>query len=40
MLDEHVVWDLRAYPVLDLDPFYVGRDAVIVFKAELYLDPR
>jgi ketosteroid isomerase-like protein len=23
------VWDLRAYPVLDLDGVYVGRDAVI-----------
>lgn len=30
MLDEHVVWDLRAIPlVVDLDPLYVGRDAVI-----------
>jgi hypothetical protein len=29
MLDEHVVWDLRGYPVLDLDPIYIGRDAVI-----------
>ena len=29
MLDEHVVWDLRAYPVVDLDPVYIGRDAVI-----------
>jgi ketosteroid isomerase-like protein len=29
LLDEHVVWDLRAYPVLDLDGVYVGRDAVI-----------
>ena len=33
LLDEHVVWDLRAYPVLDLDGVYVGRDAVI--KASL-----
>jgi len=29
MLDEYVVWDLRALPVLDLEPVYVGRDAVI-----------
>jgi ketosteroid isomerase-like protein len=29
LLDEHVVWDLRDYPVLDLDGVYVGRDAVI-----------
>ena len=29
MLDEYVVWDLRQAPVLDLDPVYVGRDAVI-----------
>ena len=29
MLDEHVVWDLRGYPMFDLDPIYVGRDAVI-----------
>jgi ketosteroid isomerase-like protein len=29
MLDEHVVWDLRANPVVDLDPVYIGRDAVI-----------
>ena len=29
LLDERVVWDLRDYPVLDLDGVYVGRDAVI-----------
>ena len=29
MLDEHVVWDLRSVPLVDLDPLYVGRDAVI-----------
>ena len=29
MLDEYVVWDLRGWPVLDLDSFYVGREAVI-----------
>lgn len=29
MLDEYVVWDLRGYPTIDLDPVYVGRDAVI-----------
>lgn len=29
MLDEYVVWDLRAYPMPDLDPVYVGKDAVI-----------
>ncbi|MBA2523915.1 MAG: hypothetical protein H0V25_11400 [Solirubrobacterales bacterium] len=29
MLDEYVIWDLRAVPVLDLDSVYVGRDAVI-----------
>ena len=29
MLDEHVVWDLRDWPKLDLDSVYVGRDAVI-----------
>jgi ketosteroid isomerase-like protein len=29
MLDEEVVWDLRARPFADLDPIYIGRDAVI-----------
>ena len=29
MLDEYVIWDLRAWPVLDLHHIYVGRDAVI-----------
>jgi ketosteroid isomerase-like protein len=29
LLDEHVVWDLRDRPILDLDDVYVGRDAVI-----------
>ena len=29
MLDEYVVWDLRGNPVVDLDPVYIGRDAVI-----------
>jgi len=29
MLDEYVVWDLRAWPMPDLDPVHVGRDAVI-----------
>lgn len=29
MLDEYVVWDLRAWRMLDLDPVYVGREAVI-----------
>jgi ketosteroid isomerase-like protein len=29
LLDEHVVWDLRDRPILDLDEVYVGRDAVI-----------
>jgi len=29
MLDEYVVWDLRGTPILDLDPVYLGRDAVI-----------
>jgi ketosteroid isomerase-like protein len=29
MLDEYVVWDMRALSVLDLDPVIVGRDAVI-----------
>jgi ketosteroid isomerase-like protein len=29
MLDEYVVWDLRAWPTLDLDDIYFGRDAVI-----------
>jgi ketosteroid isomerase-like protein len=29
MLDEYVVWDLRGWPMPDLDPVHVGRDAVI-----------
>jgi ketosteroid isomerase-like protein len=29
LLDEHVVWDLGAFPVLDVRGVYVGRDAVI-----------
>ncbi len=29
LLDDHVVWDLRDRPFLDLDDVYVGRDAVI-----------
>ena len=29
MLDEQVVWDLREYPVVDLDPLYTGREAVV-----------
>jgi ketosteroid isomerase-like protein len=29
MLDDYVIWDLRAWPTLDLDSVYVGRDAVI-----------
>ena len=29
LLDDHVVWDLRGRPTLDLDDVYVGRDAVI-----------
>jgi ketosteroid isomerase-like protein len=29
LLDEYVVWDLRDYPILDLDDVYVGRDAVV-----------
>ncbi|MDQ3760077.1 MAG: nuclear transport factor 2 family protein [Actinomycetota bacterium] len=29
MLDEYVIWDLRAWPMPDLDPVYVGREAVI-----------
>ena len=29
LLDEHVVWDLREAPALDLHGVYVGRDAVI-----------
>jgi len=29
LLDDYVVWDLRDYPVVDLDGVYVGRDAVI-----------
>jgi ketosteroid isomerase-like protein len=29
MLDEYVLWDLRAAPLPDLDTVYVGREAVI-----------
>ena len=29
LLDDYVVWDLRGDPVVDLDPVYLGRDAVI-----------
>ncbi len=29
LLDEHVVWDIREFPTLDLNDVYVGRDAVI-----------
>ena len=29
LLDEYVDWDLREYPVLDLQDVYVGREAVI-----------
>jgi ketosteroid isomerase-like protein len=29
LLDEYVVWDLRQLPLMDLDPVYVGREAVI-----------
>jgi ketosteroid isomerase-like protein len=29
LLDEYVVWDLREYPIPDLDGVYVGRDVVI-----------
>ena len=29
LLDENVVRDLRAHPILDLDGVYVGRDAVV-----------
>ncbi len=29
MLDEYVTWDLRAWPIPDLDPVHVGREAVI-----------
>jgi hypothetical protein len=29
MFDEYVVWDMRGFPLLDLDHVYVGRDAVI-----------
>ncbi len=29
LLDDHVVWDLRARPPLDLEDIYFGRDAVI-----------
>ena len=29
MLDDYVIWDLRARPLPDLDPVYMGRDAVI-----------
>lgn len=28
LLDEYVVWDLREYPILDLESIYVGREAV------------
>ena len=29
LLDDHVVWDLRDRPALDLEDIYVGRDAVV-----------
>lgn len=29
LLDDHVVWDLRARPLVDFDDIYFGRDAVI-----------
>ena len=29
MLDEHVVWDVRGRPMVDLDDVIVGREAVI-----------
>jgi ketosteroid isomerase-like protein len=29
MLDEYVVWDVRAYPGVDLGPVHVGREDVI-----------
>jgi ketosteroid isomerase-like protein len=29
LLDEYVVWDLRHFATVDLDPVYVGREAVI-----------
>ena len=29
MLDEHVVWDARPYPAVDIDGVFVGREAVI-----------
>ena len=29
LLDDHVVWDLRARPLVDLSGVYVGRDAVV-----------
>ena len=29
LLDDHVVWDLRARPLVDFDEIYYGRDAVI-----------
>jgi ketosteroid isomerase-like protein len=29
LLDDYVVWDMREYPIPDLDGVYVGRDAVI-----------
>jgi ketosteroid isomerase-like protein len=29
LLDEHVVWDIRKTPFLDVDDMYVGREAVI-----------
>jgi ketosteroid isomerase-like protein len=29
MLDEYVVWDLRDYPLPDLEVVFVGREAVV-----------
>ena len=29
LLDDYVVWDLREFPVTDLEGVYVGRDAVV-----------
>ena len=29
MLDDYVIWDLRGWPMPDLDPVYLGRDTVI-----------
>ncbi len=29
LLDEYVVWDLRAHPAVDLHGVHAGRDAVI-----------